>query len=173
MKRPTTLVDVARAANVSLGTASNAFSRPERVRPSLRAKVEAAARDLGYAGPSPKGRLLMGGQGYGGEIGHIPNDYLPKVRARLERELQIPPQHVLINASHCHGVVSSDVDQKTFDAVQQAVPALSPQDDSRPGVTLILRSWSETGSSAVTVDELSSRPASASHGCMCGSTYAS
>lgn len=55
-----------------------------------------------------------------GEIGHIGNDYLGKVRAQLEQELHIKPAHVLINASHCHGVVCSDVDRRTFQAVEQA-----------------------------------------------------
>ena len=57
-----TLRDVATAANVSKSTASNVFNRPEIVRPEVRAIVEAAARDLGYAGPSPKGRMLSSGK---------------------------------------------------------------------------------------------------------------
>jgi hypothetical protein len=61
-----------------------------------------------------------------GEIGPIKNDYLPNVRAQLERELHIPPQHVLINASHCHGIVCGDVDQRTVQAVQQAASNLVP-----------------------------------------------
>jgi DNA-binding LacI/PurR family transcriptional regulator len=56
------LVDVAKAAGVSRGTASNVFSNPELVRPKLRQKVEAAARALGYLGPDPKGRLLRAGK---------------------------------------------------------------------------------------------------------------
>ena len=56
------LSDVAEAAGVSLGTASNAFNRPDRVRPEVRAHIEATARALGYGGPDPVGRLLMGGK---------------------------------------------------------------------------------------------------------------
>jgi DNA-binding LacI/PurR family transcriptional regulator len=52
------LVDVAKAAGVSRSTASNVFNNPEIVRPKLRERVEAAARELGYAGPDPKGRML-------------------------------------------------------------------------------------------------------------------
>jgi hypothetical protein len=55
-----------------------------------------------------------------GEIGYIGNDYLPKVRARLEKELGIKPANVLVNASHCHGIVCSDVDERTVQAVKQA-----------------------------------------------------
>jgi DNA-binding LacI/PurR family transcriptional regulator len=62
MRKSVTLSDVAKAAAVSLGTASNAFSRPDKVRPEVRARVESAARDLGYSGPDPKARLLMGGR---------------------------------------------------------------------------------------------------------------
>ena len=34
-----------------------------------------------------------------GEIGYIKNDFLPKLRQRIETELKIPPQNVLVNAS--------------------------------------------------------------------------
>jgi DNA-binding LacI/PurR family transcriptional regulator len=57
-----TLSDVAAAARVSKATASNVFSRPERVRPVLRERVEAAARALGYVGPDPRGRMLSSGR---------------------------------------------------------------------------------------------------------------
>ncbi|WP_406694520.1 hypothetical protein V5E97_25950 [Singulisphaera sp. Ch08] len=61
-----------------------------------------------------------------GEIGHIKNDYLAKVRSRLEKELGIKPESVLVNASHCHGVVCADVDQRTFQAVKEATENLVP-----------------------------------------------
>jgi len=56
------LIDVAKKAGVSHGTASNVFNNPKIVRKELREQVEAAARELGYAGPDPKGRLLRGGR---------------------------------------------------------------------------------------------------------------
>lgn len=61
-----------------------------------------------------------------GEIGYIPNDYLAKVRARLDKELGILPAHVVVNASHCHGIVCRDVDVRTFQAVQQALQNMVP-----------------------------------------------
>ena len=61
-----------------------------------------------------------------GEIGHIKNDYLPKIRARLQEELGISPNHVLVNASHCHGVVCSDVGARTFQAVKEAQKSMVP-----------------------------------------------
>jgi len=61
-----------------------------------------------------------------GEIGPIKNDYLSKVRTALQRDLGIEPNHVLVNASHCHGIVCSDVDQGTIKAVKEANERLVP-----------------------------------------------
>lgn len=61
-----------------------------------------------------------------GEIGRIGNDYLPTVRARLDEELHISPDHVLINASHCHGVVCEDVVTRTVQAVKEASRNMAP-----------------------------------------------
>jgi DNA-binding LacI/PurR family transcriptional regulator len=62
LKKAIRLADVARAAGVSHGTASNVFSRPEIVRKEVREAVLAKAQELGYAGPDPKGRLLRAGK---------------------------------------------------------------------------------------------------------------
>jgi DNA-binding LacI/PurR family transcriptional regulator len=62
MMRRARLADVAKAAGVSQGTASNAFNRPAVVKTEVRERVEAAARRLGYTGPDPKGRLLRAGK---------------------------------------------------------------------------------------------------------------
>jgi hypothetical protein len=61
-----------------------------------------------------------------GEIGRIGNDYLPTVRERLQRELDIRPEHVLVNASHCHGVVCRDVAERTVQAVAAACRQMVP-----------------------------------------------
>jgi len=61
-----------------------------------------------------------------GQIGHIGNDYLGKVRSQIENEFGIQPTNVLINASHCHGVICKDVQERTFQAVKQAVSNLVP-----------------------------------------------
>lgn len=47
-KRRPTLMDVARLAGVSLGSASRALSVPEQVKPGTREKVERAVAQLGY-----------------------------------------------------------------------------------------------------------------------------
>ena len=56
------LVDVAKVAGVSRGTASNVFAHPERVREGVREKVLEAAHALGYSGPDPRARLLRAGK---------------------------------------------------------------------------------------------------------------
>ncbi len=61
-----------------------------------------------------------------GEIGPIGNDYLGKVRARLQRELGLAPGSLIVNASHCHGLVGPDVDAKTVEAVKTAMANLAP-----------------------------------------------
>ena len=61
-----------------------------------------------------------------GEIGRIGNDYLPKVKAAITNSCGIPPTNVLVNASHCHGVVRPDTDELTIRAVEQAAGDLTP-----------------------------------------------
>ncbi len=61
-----------------------------------------------------------------GEIGPVSNEYLPSVRGKLEKELKIRPENVLVNSSHCHGIVRSDVDVKTVEAVRKALSNLAP-----------------------------------------------
>ncbi|RCS24496.1 LacI family DNA-binding transcriptional regulator [Phyllobacterium salinisoli] len=57
-----TLHDLAQAAGVSKGTASNVFNRPEIVREEVRERVLELAKAMGYRGPDPKGRLLSAGK---------------------------------------------------------------------------------------------------------------
>jgi DNA-binding LacI/PurR family transcriptional regulator len=56
------LTDIAKAAGVSQGTASNVFNHPHLVREEVRERVVEAARSMGYRGPDPKGRLLRAGK---------------------------------------------------------------------------------------------------------------
>ena len=51
------------------------------------------------------------------EIGTIRDSYLEQVRNELQASLNIKPDSVLINASHCHGIVCADVAERTIQAV--------------------------------------------------------
>ena len=63
------LRDVAERAGVSVGSASQAFGRPELVSTQVRERVLKAAEDLGYPGPDPAARRLRTGRA--GAIGVI------------------------------------------------------------------------------------------------------
>lgn len=71
--RPT-LADVAGTAGVSLSTASLAFSGSGPIAPETRARVLAAAAELGYSGPNPLGRSLRSGRA--GIVGVVIGDQL-------------------------------------------------------------------------------------------------
>ena len=61
-----------------------------------------------------------------GEIGPIKNEYLPKVRSAVETELGIAADRILVNASHCHGIVAPNVAELTMDAIRTAEQKLVP-----------------------------------------------
>ena len=61
-----------------------------------------------------------------GEIGRIKNSFLVDVRSQLAQELPLKPEHILVNASHCHGVVSTEVEKRTVEAVKAAWQAMVP-----------------------------------------------
>ncbi len=60
------------------------------------------------------------------EIGFIKNDFLANVRSQLKEELNLDPEHILINASHCHGKVCADVEARTVQAVVEAWQNMVP-----------------------------------------------
>lgn len=60
------------------------------------------------------------------EIGSIRNDFLANVRSELNRELNLDPARILINASHCHGRVCADVEVRTVRAVVEAWQNMVP-----------------------------------------------
>ncbi|MGE3317091.1 MAG: hypothetical protein AB7O26_18395 [Planctomycetaceae bacterium] len=60
------------------------------------------------------------------EIGSIRNEYLSVVRAQLQKELKLEPKNLLVNASHCHGIVCSDIEARTVRAVKEAARNLVP-----------------------------------------------
>lgn len=53
-------------------------------------------------------------------IGSIRDPYLANVRGRIEKDLGIPPRALVVNASHCHGVVAGDIEDRTVRAISEA-----------------------------------------------------
>jgi hypothetical protein len=54
------------------------------------------------------------------EIGPIKNGYLEQVRERLQKDLGLDPESVIISASHCHGTVCANVEDLTVEVVKAA-----------------------------------------------------
>jgi hypothetical protein len=69
-----TLQSIADRVGVSRMTVSNAFSRPDQLSADLRAKILAAADELGYVGPDPAARALA--RGRTGSVGVLLTDQL-------------------------------------------------------------------------------------------------
>ncbi|NNE92725.1 MAG: hypothetical protein HKN23_13845 [Verrucomicrobiales bacterium] len=60
------------------------------------------------------------------EIGNIKDPFLANVRAALAKNPGIDPKSLIVNASHCHGVVAPDVEARTVRAVREAFENLVP-----------------------------------------------
>ena len=57
----------------------------------------------------------------------LPNSFLEDVRGKLQEEIKIRPENVLINVSHLHGVSEcSDIVQRTVLAVKRALKLMVP-----------------------------------------------
>ncbi len=64
-----------------------------------------------------------------GGIGEIKDDFLPTVRAKIEKEFNISGKNILVNASHTHlvgGQICDDVVERTVEAVRQACANMVP-----------------------------------------------
>ena len=66
-----------------------------------------------------------------GGINDIGDDFLTKLRSRIQKELKIPGCNVLVNASHTHPpgrLLCDDIDQinRTFDVVSRAMQNMAP-----------------------------------------------
>jgi len=61
-----------------------------------------------------------------GGIGPIGDGFLAELRARLARDHAIPPDGVIVNASHCHAAVCGDVADRVVAAVAEAKRKMVP-----------------------------------------------
>lgn len=87
-ERMVTLADVARAAGVSLATASRVFSKPEKVASSTRERVQTAATHLGYVGNSTARALATGTSGLVGLIvPDLGSPYFTPLIAAIQTEI--------------------------------------------------------------------------------------
>jgi DNA-binding LacI/PurR family transcriptional regulator len=115
----TTIRDVARAAGVSQATVSRALSMPELVRADTRARVEAAARELGYR-PNRAARGLITGRT--GNLGLIVPDLANPFFASVVKGVQAAAR------AADHSVFIADTDEEAGAEVDLS-RALSKQVD--------------------------------------------
>jgi hypothetical protein len=54
------------------------------------------------------------------EIGSIKDPYIANVRAAAKARLGIDPKSIIFNASHCHALVTPDVEARTIQAIEEA-----------------------------------------------------
>ncbi len=92
-----TIVDVAALAGVHAGTVSRALSRPDKVAPATRERVEAAVKELGFV-PSRAARgLITGKTGYVGVIvPDITNPYFAVLVRSIEHAARDADFQVLL-----------------------------------------------------------------------------
>ena len=61
-----------------------------------------------------------------GGIGRIGNGFMTTVRDALQNDLGIAPSSLVVNASHCHGIVRGDLEPLVVQAVKEAMAKLVP-----------------------------------------------
>ncbi len=60
------------------------------------------------------------------EIGPVPAGFLPTVQRELALDPGLAPGQLLVNASHCHGLVCAQVAERTVETVRRAWQSLVP-----------------------------------------------
>lgn len=61
-----------------------------------------------------------------GEIGRIRDDFLATVRQGIAKEPRLADARLIVNASHCHGIVRADTDELVVQAIREASQNLTP-----------------------------------------------
>lgn len=108
-----TIYDIAKSVGVSPATVSNAFNRPDQMKPETRARIMRAAEQLGYR-PNLNAQALAGGQSQltGLLIGDIRIPYIANVTRGIEDRLA--------DAGFISVVSSTDGDSdKTIDLMER------------------------------------------------------
>lgn len=110
------------AAGLRAGVAKVDLTNPraERVNDPCYAKVLVLERDGVRAALVTIDAVAIG------ELGAIRNTFLEKVRTALAADPGIPADHLIVNASHCHGMVRGDCEPLVIQAVREAWNGLTP-----------------------------------------------
>jgi len=144
MKGRFTAYDVAKLANVSQSAVSRAFTKGASVAPSTRARILAAAEQLGYH-PNAMARSLTTSRSriIGLVMSYLDNQFYPLVIERLSQALQRDGYHLLLFISETGDadVFLPDILQYQVEGIVLASTALSSslaQNCSEAGVPVVL-----------------------------------
>jgi LacI family transcriptional regulator len=101
VRRAVGVRDVAKRAQVSLGTVSNVINTPDSVRPRTRARVEKAMRELGFVGSRAAGQLRSRKSGLVGVVlPDVGNPYWADVLRGVESVLEEHDLTLVVGSSH-------------------------------------------------------------------------
>ncbi len=97
MKSKVTSLDVARRAGVSQSAVSRAFNKNSSISQALQAKVELAARELGYR-PNHFARAMITGRSHliGLVVAHLDNPFYSEAIQRFSRALQTQGFQIIV-----------------------------------------------------------------------------
>lgn len=117
VRRPATVKDVARAAEVSVATVSHAINNTRKVNPETRERVFAAIRKLGYSGHSIARSLRRGRTStLGLVVSDIENPFFTRLASHVQR----------VASLHGYQVIFANSDERA-DREREIVDALSAQ----------------------------------------------
>lgn len=130
--RPPTVYDVAAACGVAASTVSRAFSRPDRVSASTRARVLEVAAEMGYR-PSPIARALPSGRttNLGLLVPDITNPYFFDLIRGAERQAAAAGYTLLLADTEESGEVEGTLVQRLSRSVDGLILGASRLADSR------------------------------------------
>jgi LacI family transcriptional regulator len=101
--KPATIIDVAKAAGVSVSTVSRVINNYQHVRPALRQRVRQAMNDLSFV-PNKQARRLVGGKsGVVGLMIHaLGSEYIAEVIRGIDEALGLVDYDMMLYTTHRH-----------------------------------------------------------------------
>lgn len=131
MKSPHTPLSILTISLLLLVTLIQTSTRSDELQAGVgKVDITRPGHDAGANPPFVKALVLSAGETHAviitvdavavAEIGSIRDPYLADLREGIEAEFGISPDSLLVNASHCHAVVATDMTERTLRAVREA-----------------------------------------------------
>lgn len=102
-RKPTTIVDVAKAAEVSISTVSRVVNDYPHVRPEIRLRVQEVMKELDFV-PNRQARRLVGSRsGVAGLMVHaLGGEYIARVTQGIDEALHLADYDLMLYTTHRH-----------------------------------------------------------------------